>query len=142
MGEKRAIVAKHSQLGPGNLNRPEILTASAVTPTGFAAPVAETLPAVTQRIVEALKPEKIILFGSYAYGHPTPDSDVDLLVIMESAASPVERYLAVARLLRPRPFPVDIVVKTPMELRRACEANDGFIREILSRGETLYEREP
>ena len=49
-----------------------------VTPTEFSVPVSEALPAVVQRLVAALQPEKIILFGSYAYGKPTPDSDVDL----------------------------------------------------------------
>ena len=93
-----------------------------------------------QRIVEALQPEKIILFGSYAYGMPTPDSDVDLLVIMETTAPHVERYLSVSRLLRPRLFPVDILVRTPGEIERALRSGDFFIQEILSRGRVLYER--
>lgn len=54
-----------------------------VAPTGFR-PVAETLPQVIERLVQALHPQKIILFGSYAYGDPTPDSDVDWLVVMET----------------------------------------------------------
>ena len=57
-----------------------------VRPTGFP-PVSKTLPQAIKRIVSELKPEKIILFGSYAYGNPTPDSDVDLLVIMDTKAS-------------------------------------------------------
>ena len=112
-----------------------------VIPTGFAMPVAEALPEVVQRIVQTLHPEKIVLFGSYADGTPTSDSDVDLLVVMETTASPVERYLAVSRLLRPRPFPVDILVKRPDEIQSALEAGDFFIREVLSRGQVLYERE-
>ena len=112
-----------------------------VIPTGFVMPVAEALPEVVQRIVQTLHPEKIVLFGSYADGTPTSDSDVDLLVVMETTASPVERYLAVSRLLRPRPFPVDILVKRPDEIQSALEAGDFFIREVLSRGQVLYERE-
>jgi predicted nucleotidyltransferase len=112
-----------------------------VTPTGFPMPVAETLPEVVQRIVQTLKPEKIVLFGSYADGTPTSDSDVDLLVVIETTAPPVERYLAVSRLLRPRPFPVDILVKRPDEIQRALEAGDFFIQEVLLRGQVLYERE-
>jgi predicted nucleotidyltransferase len=111
-----------------------------ITPTGFSTPVAEALPAAVQRIAQALQPEKIILFGSYAYGTPTPDSDVDLLVIMETTASPKERYLAVCRLLRPRLFPVDILVRTPAEIKRAVQGGDFFIKEILARGQILYER--
>lgn len=60
-----------------------------ITPTGFSTPVAEALPAAVQRIAQALQPEKSILFGSYAYGIPTPDSDVDSLVIMETTTSAV-----------------------------------------------------
>jgi len=112
-----------------------------VIPTGFVMPVAEALPEVVQRIVQTLHPEKIVLFGSYADGTPTSDSDVDLLVVMETTASPVERYLAVSRLLRPRPFPVDILVKRPDEIQSALGAGDFFIREVLSRGQVLYERE-
>ena len=112
-----------------------------IIPTGFVMPVAEALPEVVQRIVQTLQPERIVLFGSYADGTPTSDSDVDLLVVMETTAPPVERYLAVSRLLRPRPFPVDILVKRPDEIQSALGAGDFFIREVLSRGQVLYERE-
>jgi predicted nucleotidyltransferase len=119
----------------------EPVRATPITPTGFAVPVVETLPEVVRRIARALQPERIVLFGSYACGTPTPDSDVDLLVVMETSAPPLERYLAVSRLLRPRPFPVDILVKTPAEVKHALEAGDFFIREILSQGQVLYERD-
>jgi predicted nucleotidyltransferase len=111
-----------------------------MTPTGFRIPVAEALPAVVQRLVAALQPEKIILFGSYGYGKPTPDSDVDLLVILETIASSTDRYLAVSRLLYPRPFPVDILVRTPREIEQALHKGDFFIEEIVSQGRVLYER--
>jgi len=96
-------------------------------PVGFP-PVSKTLPQAVKKIVETLKPEKIILFGSYAYGNPTPDSDVDLLVIMKTNATQKERYLAVARLLRPRQFPVDIIVRTPKEIEHALK-NRGYFRK-------------
>lgn len=105
---------------------------------GGAAPVLEQLPDIVARIVEALHPEKIILFGSYAYGVPTPDSDVDLLIIMETTAPLRERHLPVCRLLRPRPFPVDIVVKTPREIEQALKQGNFFIRELLTKGKVLY----
>ena len=114
--------------------------ASRVTPTGFHTPVADELPEVVERLVSKLCPERIILFGSYAYGRPTPDSDVDLLVILETDASTTERYLAVSRLLYPRPFPVDILVRTPREIEQALKVGDFFIREIVSQGRVLYER--
>jgi predicted nucleotidyltransferase len=113
-----------------------------VHPTGFP-PVSETLPQAVERIVAELKPEKIILFGSYAYGNPTPDSDVDLLVVMETMRNQKEMYRAVSMLLHPRRFPVDIVVKTPKEVEEAIKGgkdNSFFIREIVRKGKVLYDR--
>jgi len=111
-----------------------------VIPIGCERQVSETLPEAVARIVHELRPEKIILFGSYAYGTPTPDSDVDLLVIMRTGASGADRSWAVSRLLLPRPFPVDILVRTPQEIQSALTKGDFFIREILTRGRVLYER--
>jgi predicted nucleotidyltransferase len=111
-----------------------------VRPTGFP-PVAETLPQAIKRIVTELKPEKIILFGSYAYGNPTPDSDVDLLVIMKTKAKEIDRYVAVSNLLYPRQFPVDILVKTPKEIEAEFKKRGNFfMREVLTKGKVLYER--
>jgi predicted nucleotidyltransferase len=112
----------------------------AVTPVGCVHPVSETLPLAVDQIARALDPERIILFGSYGYGAPTPDSDVDLLVIMETDATGPERSWAVSRLLLPRPFPVDILVKTPTEIQASLAAGDFFIREIVTKGAVLYER--
>ncbi len=112
----------------------------AIVPTGCERPVSETLPSAVERIVEEIKPNKVVLFGSYAYGVPTPDSDVDLLIILETDAPGKERSWAVSRLLLPRPFPVDILVKTPQEVAQALAKGDFFMREILERGRVLYER--
>jgi predicted nucleotidyltransferase len=112
----------------------------AITPIGCAAPVSETLPKAVRRIARKLRPQKIILFGSYAYGNPTPDSDVDLLVVMQTKSSSAERSWAVSRLLIPRPFPVDILVRTPREITYALGVGDFFVQEIISQGQVLYER--
>jgi predicted nucleotidyltransferase len=113
---------------------------SDVRPVGCP-PVAQTLPVAVERIVSELKPEKIILFGSYAYGNPTPDSDVDLLVIMKTQAKEIDRYVAVSNLLYPRQFPVDIIVKTPQEVQAEFQKKGNFfMREILTKGKVLYER--
>lgn len=116
------------------LRRPETV------PMGLKVSVGKSLGPAIQKIVQELKPEKIILFGSYAYGTPNPHSDVDLLVIMETNASPKDRSWAVSRLLLPRPFPVDILVKTPKEVEKALESGDFFLKEILTRGKVLYDR--
>ncbi|MCX8062899.1 MAG: nucleotidyltransferase domain-containing protein [Anaerolineales bacterium] len=86
-----------------------------VSPRGLP-PLSETLPKAIENLVRQIQPEKIILFGSYAYGNPTPDSDVDLLVISNTAKPRRERVVAVSLALYPRMFPVDILVKTPQEL--------------------------
>jgi len=116
------------------LRHPEIV------PVGLKISVGKSLRPAVQKIVSELKPEKIILFGSYAYGKPNPDSDVDLLIIMKTRASLKDRSWAVSRLLMPRPFPVDILVKTPREIEKALGAKDFFMKEILTRGKVLYDR--
>ncbi|MFA6110327.1 MAG: nucleotidyltransferase domain-containing protein [Candidatus Latescibacterota bacterium] len=98
------------------------------------------LPEVVQRLVLALHPEKIILFGSHAYGQPGADSDVDLLVVMETDERPAQRIARVSALLSPRPFPVDIVVRTPGELARDLRRTDPFMHEVVEKGRILYER--
>lgn len=109
-------------------------------PLGLKVPVGKSLRPAVQRIVQELKPEKVILFGSYTYGSPNRHSDVDLLVIMKTKASLKERSWAVSRLLLPRPFPVDILVKTPGEVKKALASGDFFLKEILTRGKVLYIR--
>ena len=111
-----------------------------VQPPGFAPVTEEALQEIVHRLVTGLHPHKIVLFGSYVYGTPTADSDVDLLVIVDTQARPVDRYLRVSRLLRPRPFPLDLLVKTPEEIAQALDRDDAFIREILAQGRVLYER--
>jgi len=106
-------------------------------PRGFP-PVAESLPQVVERLVRELRPYKIILFGSYAHGNPTPDSDVDLLIIWDAPQDRTERFRRITRALSPRPFPVDVISKTPEQLKRELPHNF-FLREILRSGQVLYE---
>ena len=96
--------------------------------------------ALAQRIVDRFQPEKVILFGSYAYGNPRPESDVDLLVIMETTLRSRQQRLEISQALSPRPFPLDIVVRTPQEVAQRLALGDAFLAEILSRGKVLYER--
>ena len=109
------------------------------TSTRFRPVTEELLREVTKRIVEAFDPEKIILFGSHAYGTSTPDSDVDLLIIMESDERPAKRSMRVSKVLQPRPFPMDILVRTPQEVARRLSLGDYFFIEIMKRGKVLYE---
>jgi predicted nucleotidyltransferase len=151
-GTQRTAGRKHeeSQRKAGQNNRARLLVppwpvggtpvVAGVQPLGFAPVTEEVLQAMVHRLVIGLHPCKIILFGSYGYGTPTLDSDVDLLVILDTPARPVDRYLRVSRLLRPRPFPLDLLVKTPEEITQALKRSDAFIREIIVQGRVLYER--
>lgn len=125
--------ATNSSISISGLRQPHTV------PLGLKVSVDKSLPPAIQKFVDKLKPEKIILFGSYAYGAPNQHSDVDLLVVMRTNAPLKERSWKVSRLLLPRPFPVDILVKTPKEIERGLESGDFFLREILTRGRVLYE---
>ena len=93
---------------------------------------------IAERIASKVHPERIILFGSRAWGSAGPESDVDLLVIVESDEPPVERAVALGRLFRPRPAPLDLIVMTPAEVQDRLQAGDGFLRRILEDGKVLY----
>jgi len=90
-----------------------------------------------RQVAEQFRPERIILFGSYAYGTPHADSDVDILVVMP-ARNQRDQAFKIHWTIRP-PFPLDILVRTPKNLNRRLEEGDGFLHEIVSRGKVLYE---
>jgi predicted nucleotidyltransferase len=90
-----------------------------------------------RRIAERFGPDKIILFGSYAYGTPNKDSDVDIMVIMP-AANEINQSVRIWRALD-APFPVDLFVRTPEKLRRRLHEGDWFLREVIEKGKVLYE---
>ena len=90
------------------------------------------------QVARRFKPARIILFGSYAYGKPTPDSDVDLLVIMPCEGRSLDAALDVRRTVDAG-FPMDLIVRTPAEVRRRLSLGDFFLREIMDRGIVLYE---
>jgi predicted nucleotidyltransferase len=96
--------------------------------------------AVVRKIVNEFNPEKIILFGSYAYGKPTIDSDVDLLVVMDSEEHLARRGIRILRRLLDVPFPLDVLVRTPQEVVSRLKLEDFFMREIVQQGQVLYER--
>jgi len=100
----------------------------------------EAIQMIVNRIAEEFKPEKIILFGSHAYGTPKPWSDVDLLVIMESDLSVHDQRLKIARFLHPKPFSIDILTRTPADLEKRIDMGDYFLREIVKKGKVVYER--
>ena len=114
---------------------------SPIAPISLPQVTEERLREVVRRIVEAFDPERIILFGSHAWGEPTPHSDVDLLIVMKDGERPARRSARVARILLDVPFPIDILVRTPTELQHRLRIGDYFIQEILEQGQMLYERD-
>jgi HEPN domain-containing protein/predicted nucleotidyltransferase len=97
---------------------------------------ARDIIAVANAIAEKFEPEKIILFGSYAYGTPTEDSDVDLFVIKRHRGHGGWRI----RMAVDRTIPMDILVRSPAEVRRRLELEDYFIMDVVEQGIVLHER--
>ena len=97
------------------------------------------LDEIVGKIANTLNLEKIIIFGSYAYGRPTEKSDIDILVIMETTKREIERMVAVNKLLRDyhKKIDLDILVKTPAEIKHRLDISDPFISEIISKGRVL-----
>ena len=100
------------------------------------------LDEIVGNIASAFNPEKIIIFGSYAYGRPTEKSDIDILVIMETTKREIERMVAVNKLLRDyhKKMDLDILVKTPAEIKHRLDIGDPFISKIISKGRVLAHR--
>lgn len=98
----------------------------------------EKIRRLSERIAQEFQPDQIILFGSYAHGSPTIDSDVDLLVVMPFKGKSARKALEIINKVDPR-FPVDLLVRTPEQVRKRIADNDFFMREIFERGHILYE---
>jgi predicted nucleotidyltransferase len=91
-----------------------------------------------QRIGREFRAQRVILFGSHAEGRATKNSDVDLFVVMPFRGRRVDQSVTIRLKLRPA-FPVDLIVRSPQEVRRRLKMGDTFIRDILDNGEVLYE---
>jgi predicted nucleotidyltransferase len=91
-----------------------------------------------RQVAERFEPDKIILFGSHAYGTPHADSDVDILVVMP-ARNQIDKAVRISLDIDP-PFPLDIIVRTPKNMKWRLEEGDSFLREIVSKGKVLYEK--
>ena len=98
----------------------------------------QDIQALVERIVEEFHPQRIILFGSYAEGRPTPDSDVDLLVVLRfqgkgwQMASEIRKRASTT-------FAIDLLVRTPDQVRQRLMRGDVLLREIAQHGKVLYE---
>ncbi|MFB0561076.1 MAG: nucleotidyltransferase domain-containing protein [Candidatus Lokiarchaeia archaeon] len=99
------------------------------------------LSEIIERLISEYKPLKIILFGSYAYGNPREDSDIDLLILKKTNRRRVDRFVEVKRIIYnpSRKIPVSPLVYTPEELEERLRIGDDFINEIMQKGLVLYE---
>src|SRR5882724_4640248 len=96
------------------------------------------IQAFVDAVVRRFRPSKVILFGSYAHGSVTEDSDVDLMVVMPHRG-PSARTATRIRLICPREFPMDLIVRSPREVRDRVRAGDPFLREVTFNGIVLHE---
>jgi len=94
--------------------------------------------ALSRRIAAEFRPDQIILFGSHAHGRANMDSDVDLLVVMPFRGKGVHKSVEILNRVEPE-FPVDVIVRTPRQLRKRLAASDYFFGEIIRNGKVLYE---
>lgn len=101
--------------------------------------ISPNVTAVAQQIAARFQPERIILFGSHAYGQPHPGSDVDLLVVMETPLKEAEQAARICQRIDYH-FGLDLIVRTPATLTRRLALGDLFLREIVNQGIVLYER--
>src|SRR5437660_10090173 len=92
-----------------------------------------------RQVAERFHPDKIILFGSYAYSTPHADSDVDILVIMP-ARNQLDQAVRISLEIDP-PFPLDIIVRTPHNMQWRLAEGESFLREITTKGKVLYEKD-
>lgn len=96
---------------------------------------------IVDRIVASVSPKKIILFGSHAYGKPHADSDVDILVIMESPLPRYKRAVPIYNALAGLLVPKDVVVYTPEEIEAWADVPQAFITSVMNKGKILYEKQ-
>lgn len=95
---------------------------------------------ITGIIAKKYQPEKIILFGSYAWGKPTKDSDADLFIIKDTKERKIKRMQNIFSFLREKNIPLDVLVYTPKEIEKRLQMGDFFIEDIINNGKLIYEK--
>ncbi len=84
------------------------------------------------------KPECVILFGSYAYGTPTTESDVDLLVVLRFEGKPIRKAVEILNRVNSK-IPLDLIVRAPEQVKSRIAHKDSFMCEVFEKGRRLYE---
>ncbi len=106
--------------------------------TGIGVVPCNRIQSYCDAIAREFRPDQIILFGSYAYGQPTPDSDVDLLVILPFKGNDVAKAIQI-RSRFDTPFPLDLIVRKPEFIARRRRERDMFIELVVTQGRVMYE---
>jgi predicted nucleotidyltransferase len=122
------------------MNKDRVRKHTAANPRRYRAPdiPLRAIRRYARQVAERFQPDKIVLFGSYAYGRPHQGSDVDLLVIMP-AANEINQAIRICVAVEP-PFSLDLIVRTPAHLERDLKDGDWFVTEIMEKGKVLYEK--
>lgn len=104
--------------------------------------VEQMIDQIVGKIRQDYEPQKIVLFGSYAHGEPTEDSDIDLFIVKETNARMVDRFVEVKRLIYDPEsrIPVSPLVYTPEEVTERLRSGDDFVKEVMREGKVLYEK--
>jgi predicted nucleotidyltransferase len=97
----------------------------------------EAIDHIVHQIVQRYHPQQIILFGSYAYGQPRPESDVDLLVVLDTPLKETEQAVRICQAIDYH-FGLDLIVRTPATLAHRLALGDPFLREVVNKGKVLY----
>lgn len=102
--------------------------------------ILEIIQGILEKLLSGYAPQKVILFGSYAYGNPRQDSDIDLLIIKNTSERFIDRWVTVRRLLSDpkRTISLETIVLTPEEISKRLAIGDQFLVEIMEKGEVLY----
>ncbi|MEW6482064.1 MAG: nucleotidyltransferase domain-containing protein [bacterium] len=98
----------------------------------------DAIEEIKNKIISQFQPQKIVLFGSYAWGNPKKGSDLDLLIVKESSEVPHKRSIPLYRLFRNWMIPMDFIVYTPQEVIKYKDIKGSFIHKVLTKGKILY----
>jgi predicted nucleotidyltransferase len=136
----RVLVWTGGGTAPGVSTAPSAVQSTTSQQTNSRSQRWQQIRLLCDTIAQEFHPDKIVLFGSYAYGQPRPDSDVDLLVVMPFEGSPFRQASVIlSHVVRTvGVLPMDLLVRTAEQVQERLHMGDSFMREIIERGRVMY----